>query len=118
MLPSVFQTVPLLMFVTSTFATFDANLNPFRDFSRDIIALEARKVDPGPSTNLPPPWIYQGCYTDGNPRTLPSASYANTTGMTVETCIGFCASQYWIYAGTEYAQECCRFPVLQEYDIC
>ncbi|KAI6024210.1 copper radical oxidase-like protein [Pisolithus marmoratus] len=41
-------------------------------------------------------------------RTLSAASYTNTTGMTVESCLSFCSSgaNSYIYAGVEYAQEC------------
>jgi len=41
-------------------------------------------------------------------RTLSSASYADGTGMTVESCISFCStgSNSYIYAGVEYADEC------------
>ena len=42
-------------------------------------------------------------------RTLDSASFTNTTGMTTEACIGFCDTQGFVYAGTEFAQECCMF---------
>lgn len=38
-------------------------------------------------------------------RTISSATYTNTTGMTNEACISFCDKQNYLYAGTEYAQE-------------
>ena len=41
-------------------------------------------------------------------RTLAAATYTNTTSMTVESCVGFCNSQNYIFAGIEYAQECCK----------
>jgi hypothetical protein len=41
-------------------------------------------------------------------RTLTSASYTDTTGMTVENCVNFCISKDTVYAGVEYAQECCE----------
>ena len=43
-------------------------------------------------------------------RTLSSASYANSNSMTVESCISFCSpgSNSYIYAGVEYADECCE----------
>lgn len=28
--------------------------------------------------------------------------------MTVESCVAFCSGQNYIYAGVEYAQECCK----------
>lgn len=43
-------------------------------------------------------------------RTLSAASYVNASGMTVESCITFCstATNTYIYAGIEYARECCE----------
>ena len=41
-------------------------------------------------------------------RTLTGASYSNITGMTIESCIAYCDSQGFIYAGTEYSYECCK----------
>ena len=41
-------------------------------------------------------------------RTLTSASYTDTKNMTVENCVNFCNGQKYIYAGVEYAQECCK----------
>jgi hypothetical protein len=29
--------------------------------------------------------------------------------MTVENCVNFCNGQNYIYAGVEYAQECCKY---------
>jgi hypothetical protein len=29
--------------------------------------------------------------------------------MTVESCVNFCNGKNYIYAGVEYAQECCKF---------
>ena len=42
-------------------------------------------------------------------RTLTDATYTNTTGMTDESCVAFCTTGGFIFAGTEYAQECCEF---------
>ena len=38
-----------------------------------------------------------------NPRALGAASYTSGTAMTTEACINFCASQSFVFAGTEYA---------------
>ncbi|KAF7361017.1 hypothetical protein MSAN_01131900 [Mycena sanguinolenta] len=59
-------------------------------------------------TSLPGNWTSKGCYTDGQAagRTLTGASYTDTTGMTVESCIAFCDGKGWVLAGVEYAQEC------------
>lgn len=57
----------------------------------------------------PSSWTSYGCWIDNTgARTLSAASYANTTGMTVESCISFCSSgsNSYVYAGVEYAQEC------------
>ncbi|KAJ7758795.1 copper radical oxidase [Mycena maculata] len=59
-------------------------------------------------TSLPGNWTSEGCYTDNQAagRTLTGASFTNTTGMTVESCISFCGENNFILAGVEYAQEC------------
>lgn len=41
-------------------------------------------------------------------RTISEATYTDTEGMTDENCISFCTTKGLQYAGTEYAQECCR----------
>lgn len=46
-----------------------------------------------------------------NGRTLASASFTNTTSMTTESCIDFCDAQGFVYAGTEWSQECCMRPL-------
>jgi hypothetical protein len=53
----------------------------------------------------------------GGSRTLTEATYTNTTGMTDESCIAFCTTGGFIFAGAEYAQECCEFffPVTCHY---
>jgi hypothetical protein len=60
-------------------------------------------------TVLPGTWKYQGCYADGAPRTLAGPAFANNTGMTARQCITFCDNQGYIFAGTEYSEECCEF---------
>ncbi|KAL5480284.1 hypothetical protein ACEPAI_1554 [Sanghuangporus weigelae] len=70
-------------------------------------------------TSLPGSWTSQGCFTDDPAsRTLTGATYADTTGMTVENCITFCSgsntgangipvqSSSFIFAGVEFGQEC------------
>lgn len=52
-------------------------------------------------------YTYQGCWAEGsNSRALTGASLVNSTGMTVEQCIGFCSASSWGYAGLEYGSEC------------
>lgn len=63
---------------------------------------------------LPERWKYQGCYTDGNPRTLQGPYYVNATGMTGPQCIAYCDSKGYIYAGTEYSTECCKYCFAQK----
>ncbi|TBU26664.1 hypothetical protein BD311DRAFT_666990 [Dichomitus squalens] len=49
---------------------------------------------------------FLGCFTDQGARSLGGASLVNTTGMTVESCVSFCSSQNFNFAGLEFAQEC------------
>ncbi|KAM0339913.1 hypothetical protein ACHAPU_010745 [Fusarium lateritium] len=50
---------------------------------------------------------YYGCWNEGkNARALTSDSKSDTTGMTNENCVAFCQAGGYLYAGTEYAQEC------------
>ena len=52
-------------------------------------------------------YLSQGCYSEAtNGRLLSGASFTNTTGMTVESCVNFCSAKGSAYAGVEYAQEC------------
>lgn len=52
-------------------------------------------------------YLSQGCYNEApNGRLLAGASYTNSTGMTVESCVNFCSARAATYAGLEYAQEC------------
>ncbi|KAE8446194.1 hypothetical protein EG329_012419 [Mollisiaceae sp. DMI_Dod_QoI] len=58
-----------------------------------------------PASILPGTWSYQGCYVDVG-RTLTGLSYSNTTSMTDESCVDYCDSNAFIYAGTEYSSQC------------
>ncbi|KAL8931127.1 MAG: hypothetical protein Q9208_000231 [Pyrenodesmia sp. 3 TL-2023] len=53
-------------------------------------------------------YLSQGCYPEvANGRLLTGKSYVNATGMTVESCVNFCAATTGaVYAGLEYGQEC------------
>ncbi|KAL8714368.1 MAG: hypothetical protein Q9220_001701 [cf. Caloplaca sp. 1 TL-2023] len=52
-------------------------------------------------------YLSQGCYPEPTKgRLLTGATYTNTTGMTVESCVNFCAASGASYAGLEFAQEC------------
>lgn len=78
-------------------------------WAADSVGLAKRAA--GPPGVLPGTWKYQGCYRDANPRTLSGPNYVDTVGMTAAQCIAFCERQNpgFIYAGTEYSQECCKF---------
>lgn len=56
--------------------------------------------------NLPGAWQYEGCYTDVAGRTLNGGGYADGNNMTIESCIAYCSSHGFQYAGTEYSVEC------------
>lgn len=58
---------------------------------------------------LPSNWTAQGCWKESsNGRALQGSSYVNSTSMTQESCIAFCASGGFNYAGAEYGSECCK----------
>lgn len=54
---------------------------------------------------LPGQWQYEGCYTDIPGRTLTGGGYVNGTHMTAETCISYCQTRGFKFAGTEYSVE-------------
>ncbi|KDR73047.1 hypothetical protein GALMADRAFT_142740 [Galerina marginata CBS 339.88] len=57
---------------------------------------------------LPGTWRFQGCVNDnvnGVGRTLQAAN-TNGPGTTIESCISFCDSQSFFFAGVEFADEC------------
>lgn len=65
-------------------------------------SIEARASSP----SAPAGWEVKGCYTDNsNSRTLYSLSTANDN-MTTELCVGYCSSNGYPFAGTEYGREC------------
>ncbi|KAL9602500.1 MAG: hypothetical protein Q9219_001794 [cf. Caloplaca sp. 3 TL-2023] len=52
-------------------------------------------------------YLSQGCYPEpAKGRLLTGPTYTNSTGMTVESCVNFCAASGNRYAGVEYGQEC------------
>lgn len=82
-------------------------------------------------TDLPGTWVSEGCYvyvlipalhTPDNSaylprdvgRTLTQGGYYDTVAMTDESCISYCSSLGYIYAGTEYSTECCEFTIVRE----
>lgn len=50
-------------------------------------------------------WSYHGCWTDQGDRQLGGESFA-AGDMTPASCIGFCNSKGYMFAGVEYANEC------------
>ncbi|MCJ1242521.1 hypothetical protein MMC14_010529, partial [Varicellaria rhodocarpa] len=54
-------------------------------------------------------YVLKGCYHEAsNSRLLTGPAYTNSTGMTVESCVSYCAaaSPTQAYAGVEYGGEC------------
>ncbi|KAF2108754.1 WSC domain-containing protein [Lophiotrema nucula] len=52
-------------------------------------------------------WPYVGCFKENNPgRQLATLAYSDTANQTDGRCISTCASAGWIFAGTQYSQEC------------
>ncbi len=48
-------------------------------------------------------YAYAGCFAElSGTRLLPQASYSSSTGMTVESCVGFCKQNGLGVAGLEY----------------
>lgn len=53
----------------------------------------------------PADWTYYGCWTDESDRQLGGESYVGDA-MTPASCINFCESKGYQFAGVEYAREC------------
>lgn len=66
-------------------------------------APQGPKVNPGPSN-----WTSYGCWTDGNPRTLPNRlqTPGDESNMTVALCATAAAASGYTLFGVEYAGEC------------
>lgn len=66
---------------------------------RDLVPSEAPLED----------WGYIGCFVDSvAERALGDATHFDTTGLTAESCVAFCADLGYTYAGAEYSVECCK----------
>jgi hypothetical protein len=65
----------------------------------------------GPGKELPGGWSYYGCYSDDvNDRALDVKGYTDTTGMSQGSCMVYCGSAGYTFAGIEYGSECyCGF---------
>ncbi|KAF5007753.1 hypothetical protein FDECE_5925 [Fusarium decemcellulare] len=52
-------------------------------------------------------WSYIGCFVDSvAKRALDGATHYDSTGLTAQTCVAFCADAGFAYAGMEYTAEC------------
>ncbi|KAJ7611810.1 WSC domain-containing protein [Roridomyces roridus] len=62
----------------------------------------------GPSnpTLLPGNWSLAGCYTDTSTARTLAATNTVRSNMTVESCIAFCTTAGYTFAGVEFGQEC------------
>nr|OQO23943.1 hypothetical protein B0A51_11072 [Rachicladosporium sp. CCFEE 5018] len=59
-----------------------------------------------PASVLPTNWTYTGCYNDlQGSRTL-AGPYTAGTGNSATWCISYCSNKGYVYAGTEYSDEC------------
>jgi len=50
--------------------------------------------------------VYVGCYSEGTSGRALSAASTTSPNMTLEYCRSFCTAKGYLYAGTEYADEC------------
>ncbi|KAF8575322.1 WSC-domain-containing protein [Ramaria rubella] len=67
-------------------------------------------------TDLPANWSFFGCFEEnltGPDRTLNAASSTNDT-MTIESCVDFCNSQSFTFAGLEFGSQCFCDNVFEE----
>ncbi|KAJ3826706.1 hypothetical protein F5880DRAFT_1628591 [Lentinula raphanica] len=95
----VFALAIAITFAHSSFAS--THTHSFTDGRRHR---DRRQTIP---TNLPGNWTSEGCYTDNvGARTLNGASFANGTGMTIESCLDFCDTNNFVLAGVEFGDEC------------
>lgn len=64
------------------------------------------------ATSPVPTWNYNGCWSDYGSRQLSGKSYADDR-MTPETCVAFCSSNNYNFAGVEYGKKCyCGYNLL------
>ncbi|KAJ3928765.1 MAG: WSC domain-containing protein [Lentinula lateritia] len=72
----------------------------------DAGVLVSRQSSPTPVNKIGD-WSLVGCFTDiSTARTLSAASLPASGNLTLETCVAFCDSVDYIFAGVEFAQEC------------
>jgi hypothetical protein len=75
----------------------------------------AQKRDFGIPTNLPGSWSYQGCYVDVG-QTLTNDGYNDIIGMTDESCVAYCDSLGYFYAGTGKPNSSTNLPFFRASD--
>ncbi len=112
MAPTFFGLVSSLLLLSTS---CDARSLP-KSLREPIAAPPVKRADI--PTTLPGNWSSYGCLSDSvASRSLNEKTYLDTTGLTVETCIGFCSDADYIYAGMEYSQECCTFHFIFAFPI-
>ncbi|QIW95400.1 hypothetical protein AMS68_000918 [Peltaster fructicola] len=97
--------VPVLLslLLSSVQATYSPGHHAYLD---SLIGRATTQLTPA-SNSLPTNWTYTGCYNDNQgSRTLNGPYYGDGSGMNASTCVSFCASQNYVYAGTEYSSQC------------
>ena len=63
--------------------------------------------DLAPADPLPAGWSYTGCFNDSpQDRILGEIKMQDDVSLTGASCIAFCASNGYPFAGTEYSSEC------------
>jgi glucan 1,3-beta-glucosidase len=93
------------------------------DFSKGNIALSAASPSENSTDLVAAPatvaasagWTLLGCYTDSvSARSLPygAAVAGGPSAMTNELCQSTCLAADYTLAGTEYSDECCKYPLI------
>ena len=88
--------------------TWTMNLND-PNFGHQVIAFDCGVITPqvGPMLNGSAQYEYVGCYLESTTqRQLQTLLYSDSTNNTNDRCISGCAAAGYIFAGTEYRQEC------------
>ncbi|KAJ7244340.1 glyoxal oxidase N-terminus-domain-containing protein [Mycena rebaudengoi] len=60
-----------------------------------------------PTTNLPTPWSYVGCFVDNaHGRILLNQQVPENTKLTIESCVGLCRANNFTIAAAEFSVQC------------
>jgi WSC domain len=91
-------------FANWTMNTGDPTLGKqFMEFNCNAVAEQVGPLFPNGTAQ----YGYIGCFKDNNPgRQLATKIYADTANNSNDRCISTCAAAGWIFAGTQYQQEC------------